>query len=542
MSAPGLDLLVFRDRQCFLNGTAAKSALAQRLRLLETRFYHTEALTALLEAGELECALADSVAPTTQFQTLTDNLATALVDRTPVLDVKHLLAILDAISLPSQLSASAPEGFAFYGLHPLAFAAAIGEFSSLPPRVTVVGIRSIGTTLSAVTLAALRSRRLKAARITVRPIGHPYNRQTKLSPEARAFVRDEIGQSGRFLIVDEGPGLSGSSLLSVAEALVGAGVASEKITLLCTRAPDVDRLCAEDAGRRWRRFGSRVVSSPSPRPGPAQLWIGSGEWRRYMLDSGSEWPSSWLNFERLKYLSAPCPDPTLYKFAGFGRYGEEVLQREEKIASAGHGLLPKRENDGYLSYPWLEARPLSASHLSREVMMHLACYCAFRLRAFMAAGADVAPLQQMAEHDLHGLKLDLAVNLRLERVVIPDARMQPHEWLVTGEGRILKTDGGSHGDDHFFPGASDIAWDLAGVIVEWQMNLQQAEAFLEMYHHASGDDARARTTDYIRAYTAFRWAYCKMAANALSGTEEQDRLERAAAAYGAKVSRLNGVQ
>ena len=135
----------------------------------------------------------------------------------------------------------------------------------------------------------------------------------------------------------------------------------------------------------------------------------------------------------------------------------------------------------------------------------------------------------MAEHNLQELGLELPVELRLKHPVIADGRMQPHEWVLSKEGKLLKTDSGSHGDDHFFPGTTDIAWDLAGAIVEWQMNEQQAAEFLNRYRRASGDDASARIDGFIKAYAVFRLAYCLMAANAMNGSDEQPRLQRAAA-------------
>jgi hypothetical protein len=109
--------------------------------------------------------------------------------------------------------------------------------------------------------------------------------------------------------------------------------------------------------------------------------------------------------------------------------------------------------------------------------------------------------------------------------------MQPHEWLQPRGGAMLKTDSGGHGDDHFFPGVADIAWDLAGAIVEWRMSAAESEAFLARYRLASGDDASSRVHDFITAYAAFRSAYCKMAAHALTESNEQARLERAAEEY-----------
>jgi hypothetical protein len=174
---------------------------------------------------------------------------------------------------------------------------------------------------------------------------------------------------------------------------------------------------------------------------------------------------------------------------------------------------------------------MSAEDLNKDVVRRLAEYCAFRANAFPVNNADLNRLREMAEHNLAQLGIDLPVAPRCERAVIADGRMQPHEWLLTPAREMLKTDSGSHGDDHFFPGATDIAWDLAGAIVEWRMNHFQADALLADYQHLSGDDAAERINSFLVAYTAFRAAYCLMAANALHGTEEQHRLEASAEFY-----------
>ncbi|HET9165209.1 MAG TPA: hypothetical protein VFP11_04375 [Candidatus Angelobacter sp.] len=171
-------------------------------------------------------------------------------------------------------------------------------------------------------------------------------------------------------------------------------------------------------------------------------------------------------------------------------------------------------------------------------MVRLAEYCAFRQRAFAVELSDLDALQQMAEHNLHELGLELPVELRLERPVIADGKMQPHEWLLTVSGTLLKTDSGSHGDDHFFPGPTDIAWDLAGAIVEWKMNEEQTTEFLNLYHRTSGDNATTRIDGFIKAYAVFRLAYCLMAANAMTGSDEQPRLQQAAATYRSILTRM----
>jgi hypothetical protein len=211
--------------------------------------------------------------------------------------------------------------------------------------------------------------------------------------------------------------------------------------------------------------------------------------------------------------------------------------------------MPREEGDGVISFPWIPSSQISyrnmsspqrsySSCLSTEVLARLAHYCAFRVRAFESDLSDIDALQQMADHNLRELGWDLQVKLRLERPVIADGKMQPHEWLLSKEGKLLKADSGGHGDDHFFPGPTDIAWDLAGAIVEWQMNDQQMTEFLNLYHRASGDDASARIDGFIKAYAAFHLAYWLMAANAMSGSDEEQRLQYAASFYRARLKKL----
>jgi aminoglycoside phosphotransferase family enzyme len=63
------------------------------------------------------------------------------------------------------------------------------------------------------------------------------------------------------------------------------------------------------------------------------------------------------------------------------------------------------------------------------------------------------------------------------------------------------------------------------------MDSSQKEFFLESYRRASGDDAKPQTKDFEIAYAAFRAGYCLMAANAMKGNHEQQRLEGKAREY-----------
>jgi hypothetical protein len=551
----GLNLLVFRGDRRRASGKDMKAALIARLEQVRSPLSNRTLVGALLLAGEFECGVADAYPEAAQScERLTDGIADALLagERTSSsnpasnLDFQksefHSLSIgptiseslinaARALTTVEQLSISTPEGFAYYALHPLAYADAMRQIPA-SEHLLIVGIRSIGTTLSAVAAAAARARGILTERMTARPQGHPYNRTAEFTPEQMAEVSQAVSSGATFVVVDEGPGLSGSSFLAVAEALERTGASTEKIILISSHEPDINTLCADNAARRWQRFRCIPAGGEARRPTEAVDFIDGGQWRSRVFANKSEWPATWTNFERLKYLSlSQKGEQRLFKFAGLGHYGDVVLEREKKVAAAGFGLVPREESDGFVSYSWMYGRTLTARDLSRETLVRLAEYCAFRQRAFAVEVFHLNTLQHMAEHNLRELGFELPVDLRLERPVIADGKMQPHEWLLTIEGKLLKTDSGSHGDDHFFPGPTDIAWDLAGAIVEWQMSEQQTTEFLNFYYRASGDNAKHRINGFIQAYAVFRLAYCLMAANAMNGSAEEQRLRRAADIY-----------
>jgi hypothetical protein len=551
----GLNLLVFRGDRRRASGKDMKAALIARLEQVRSPLSNRTLVGALLLAGEFECGVADAYPEAAQScERLTDGIADALLagERTSSsnpasnLDFQksefHSLSIgptiseslinaARALTTVEQLSISTPEGFAYYALHPLAYADAMRQIPA-SEHLLIVGIRSIGTTLSAVAAAAARARGILTERMTARPQGHPYNRTAEFTPEQMAEVSQAVSSGATFVVVDEGPGLSGSSFLAVAEALERTGASTEKIILISSHEPDINTLCADNAARRWQRFRCIPAGGEARRPTEAVDFIDGGQWRSRVFANKSEWPATWTNFERLKYLSlSQKGEQRLFKFAGLGHYGDVVLEREKKVAAAGFGLVPREESDGFVSYSWMYGRTLTARDLSRETLVRLAEYCAFRQRAFAVEVFHLNALQHMAEHNLRELGFELPVDLRLERPVIADGKMQPHEWLLTIEGKLLKTDSGSHGDDHFFPGPTDIAWDLAGAIVEWQMSEQQTTEFLNFYYRASGDNAKHRINGFIQAYAVFRLAYCLMAANAMNGSAEEQRLRRAADIY-----------
>jgi hypothetical protein len=529
---------VFREGRTTVAGKIVLDGLASSLkRAISFSSRSRDALVdALLRAGEIECALADQASPDVPCAAVLTNVAAAALLELPGSDValQEAPALLDTIAVPASLSTSPPEGFAYYALHPLDFADLAASAPLKSSQAAVVGIRSIGTTLSAVVMAALKRRGVRAERVTVRPTGHPYDRRTTFLPEQLRWIARRRAALSDFLVVDEGPGISGSSFLSVGDALLEAGVERERITFLGSRCPDADALAARDGAARWRSFRSIISGATTHTPADRGLYVGGGEWRRQFYADESLWPASWVQMERLKFISRD--ERRLYKFQGHGRFGAIVAARAHLLGEAGFGPRLLAHNSGFSEFPLLDGSPMDASQTSTAVLERLGDYCAFRALEFGAAGGHESQLEAMVRFNVaeeFGCELGGWLSaLNSERAVITDGRMLPHEWLLTPGGALVKTDGCTHGDDHFFPGPADIAWDLAGAIVEWGMTSDAVQYMLERYRRRSGDDPRARLEALLLAYPVFRMAYCRMAAFALGGgSAEAQRLRRATTHY-----------
>jgi hypothetical protein len=525
-------LLVFRDGRRVLPARDLCRDLSRQVeRVLSftdfsSQFARDELIDAVLRAGELECALSDYDEESKASRTLAgiaDRLARALVEqKAPQLDAGELDR-LNTLDLPDRLSIATPEGFCYYGLHPLDYADLLDKSRLGTHAAAVVGIRSIGATLSAIVNAWSGSKGISAQRTTVRPTGHPFDRSVTFSITQQKWVATQIQCGAEFLIVDEGPGLSGSSFLAVAEALEREGVPASGISLLPSSIPDLGNLIATNAADRWSRFRTLPLQPTKYIPTGAGEYVGEGGWRRHVFASPAEWPGVWSWTERQKYLSHDGLQ--IFRFDGHGYYGKDVRHRCQLLHEHGWGPEAASAGNGFSVSPWLNGRKPSGT--DRETIIQLARYCAFRAGHFSCPAVSQMELEQMAEVNLErALGASRQVSLPVERPVIADARMMPYEWVRSPEGRLLKVDAASHGDDHFYPGPTDIAWDLAGAIVEWNFDPFAAKSLVENYEQISGDPISTRLDNYLIAYCAFRLAFTASSGISAGNHEERARFKR----------------
>ncbi len=454
------------------------------------------------------------------------------------------------------VAARTGEGFSCYALYPeqyLQAAEALVERTA-PAAVLCVGLRSIGSTLAHVAAAAIARMGVEAEVRTLRPRGHPFDRRVVMCPELRRFLSSP--HFSHVAIVDEGPGLSGSSFAAAAEALAESGVDSSRIVLLPSwNAPDVS-LRSERGRRVWRshlkivrRFEETWPSIDSLLDGHAIADLSAGAWRsRVFAGAAAEtarWPPVNPQHERRKYFVESAHGPALSRFAGLGRYGRVKLDRAGQLADAGFAPSPQRLSHAFLTHDWVDGSPLDTTAFrSSDIIDRVADYLAFVRQTFTTTEAD--DVQEIAEmlrvnvgealgSDFAGAASALAESAGAagEPRAAIDGRLLPHEWIApAGGGPPVKTDALDHHADDFFPGCRDIAWDVAGAIVEGEMDAGASDRLVSRYARAAGDRTiEARLPFYSVAYLAYRLGYSTLCADSLGSGPDADRFRGQAARY-----------
>ncbi|HZH04798.1 MAG TPA: hypothetical protein VEY30_13520 [Myxococcaceae bacterium] len=595
-------MLVYGDREQRENPSAVIDALLSRTRALAdlspglTR--HAELAGLLIEAGRLAQGLIDwEVALRGGQDEVTELSSAALL---PAMNfaralwasyrsgfnpsggegfVKGLSALnaLRILKLPETVTLKEPEGYAFYALYPEAYMeASITTRGSLGDHLEVVGLRSIGTGLACAVAIALGSDRLP---VTLRPGGHPFQRTLSLGPALNARLT-KGAPTLRLAVVDEGPGMSGSSFGSVADLVEDAGVPGEQVHFFPSHRGDLGPPASERHRRRWSRASKHVVDFeplfvvPRGRAPTLSAWaedvtgppmapledVAGGGWRRHLFTSEAEWPAVHPHWERRKYLLHSESGTWLFKFSGLGAVGERKWRRAQALGGAG--LIPPASalRHGFLVQPWLrEARPLTrCADFSRpEFIKRCAQYLAFRATrlATPGAGGGASPqgLFEMARFNV-GKALGECDAAALDRFapeldrygswirpVETDNRMHAWEWLRLPDGRWLKADALDHCETHDLVGTQDVAWDIAGASVELALSDdEETELAGRIARLVDQADRPRLRTFYKAAYLAFQLGFHHLAADSVAGSEavEAARLRARAEGYGQQLQRF----
>lgn len=557
----------------------ALAALSLRLSAAARRPDADTLRTLLIHAGQVEQGLSDAAQADPALGPL-EALLIALTDYTaaaslspPPFHLAHARDLLDqalAKAPALTLRIKLPEGFAFYTLYPEQYAAAARAWAAANPGarlgpVALIGIRSIGTSLSAVAAAALSAQGWHVRRTTIRPTGHPFERTASIDP---AFLRGVH----HALIIDEGPGLSGSSMAAAAKALLAAGLPMDRIAFLPGHKNPPGPAASPETSALWSTIQCYTAGHASTPLSPATLRatlaartatlrhdcpatpedLSSGRWRACAYSSTDHWPAVCDTLERSKLLfPAPGGQGILWKFAGLaigptGQTGaESALARLNFLAAGAWTSAPLDSSLGYIAIRWLPGRLLTPADATPETLGHIARYLTAAATETLSPDEQSASLDRLAEMLLVNTRETLgepaarraqqwgaAARRAFPSADIPaagDGRPAPHKWLRTPEGHIYKLDAAGHDTDHTLIGPQPLIWDLAGVIVEWQLAPARAAALLAALGQAPNP---ALLTFHTAAYAAFRLAMLDLA-RVTADTEEFARIHAAAARYAA---------
>jgi hypothetical protein len=531
---------------------------------------HDEAVELVIETGVLESAVADTLFPEIDgTHPLAQRLRQASVEAGHILwhtwhgnhDQARRWGARLALSLreipaqqfPRTVEISVPEGYAYYAVYPEMYLESAKRFHAEAGSrgVVCLGLRSIGTSLSAVVAAALEELGCTVKSCTLRPRGHPYARRPRISAELETQLRHM--PRSYFLLIDEGPGLSGSSLAGTAALLRSWGIEDDHILLFPSWQTDGAHLVSADAREQWPRHPQFTVSFEEVWIDSARLSaafpcelrdLSAGAWRQEVYREVTEYPAVHPQHERRKYLltSAGTADGAqLLSFAGLGQPAWRKVDRLARLADAGFSVGPDGLTHGFLRRPFVPGVAVSPEQVNVELVERAAAYLAHLCREHaIEPSVDDESLREMITTNVgEGLQHPSGASLRgslpaggwVERPVALDGRMLAHEWLRTPQG-ILKVDAMDHHDDHFFPGCQDIAWDVAAAVVELNLNGQGRSHLVARYRQLSGDSGiTSRLHHYAIAYLAFRLGYTTLATSVLGQTADAVRFSHQARRY-----------
>jgi hypothetical protein len=533
---------------------------------------HAELTGALIEAGELAQGLADAerAAAGRDLRGPLGEAAMAVVfelaravaaswDGTagPAPDARVLDA-LDRTALPPSIAMRGGEGFAYYALYPESYLAAARTAMRVHPGSRrVIGIRSIGTPLAAMVAVATGA----PLPTTVRPVGDPFRRELIVDPALLAEWRD--GRAVIHAVVDEGPGLSGSSFGAVLDVLDRLGVTAECYP---GHAGRLGAIASERHRTRWDAILRHPADAgvildrlpdwiaallDAPLDGPLED-LSAGAWRARRYAHEAEWPAAVTHLERRKLLARVRGQTWIARFAGLGRHAAHALARARALHAAGFVPEVAGTCHGFLVERWLgDATVLDPRTVDRTWLVErVAAYLAFRVRTLPATdlrGASPAELHQMARRNA-GLALGPDAAARItERFALAwlqtlparpidiDGCMHAHEWLVCGD-RLLKADAIDHHAGHDLVGCQDVAWDLAGAELELGLSRAEAARLARLVEARSGRAAHPELLAFCRvAYPAFQLGRHALALDAAAGPERH-RLRATSARYAARLA------
>jgi hypothetical protein len=469
-----------------------------------------------------------------------------------------------------ELEIRIPEGFAWYALYPDSYAQKAEDwshrFGGSGADVSIVGLRSIGTALSAVVAQTLRKRGLAVRGCaTVRPSG--------VAPFRYAMLPPGIGPASQNIVVDEGPGLSGSSMIAVAQAFVDRGADPDSIHFFAGHGYGPGASAGANATAWWndRRIwttspdatliGGRLLPDAlasaaeactgEPADGPA-VPLGTAGWQRLAGLRSLPPPVAPIIEAPKKLVRLRSGRRVILKFAGLALANRQLWWDREvdprRIANRTY-VPVEAHCHGWEASPWVEGLRLTGADASIAfVEGHLGPWIAAASTKWLQPGEVQDGISRIAEAlsawaEMHDDRSSAAlIEAIAERALAKvgsepqpcygDGRLAPHEWIREPDGTVRKVDAGGHDCDHTWVGRQPIAWDLAGAEVEWSLGRRRTGALKAIVQQLTGYSCSEETRAFYTAgYCAFRAAAARYSAMASRDADMRNHLCWAAEFY-----------
>jgi hypothetical protein len=337
-----------------------------------------------------------------------------------------------------------PEGFAFYQLYPEQYQRAaqrwLREYKP-PGEAVVIGLRSIGTSLSQVVSSEIQRAGWKVKRCTVRPEGDPFRRKVRLPEWVSAGAN-------AYLVVDEGPGMSGSSFTSVVEELERLGVERKRIYFFPGHSGEPGIAASEQVRKVW----NEVLRWVEPKELPP-------------LEKDKHW----------EYIGPALPWP--FDCSG------EAERCARRSAALSYGLPVLEQRDWWLAFPKVRAEPakinllILAEHIAAVADDPLSLADEIeterRLRGMLQTNVEKHFKDKILSEKLQRW-LDHFI-LRHGSPSSGDGQLGPANWIRGKDQKLWKLNTRGSKLSHFVAYRLPVLWDVGQAIVEWDLSEHDEE-------------------------------------------------------------------
>src|SRR5215475_3986966 len=416
----------------------------------------------------------------------------------------------------------------------------VAAFPDRKRPILVTGLRTAGSYFALLLRAYLESRGYAQVEcVTLRP-------KAGVSKWEEERIRRNGAQNSLALIIDEPVG-GGGTVGKGMRALMKYGISRSNVVVLFPvhrngrnwkSSADAEALHAGHVftleHEEW--YKHRLVESGTSEAFLREYFESTG-WTTQVEEAGTEHANAYLQavdeqkyHSRLKRvfrvrLSRPGREMTRYvlaKSVGWGWLGYHAFLSGVRLEGFVPPVLGLRE--GIFYSEWIEEQP--QTQLQRADMVStFAQYVATRARTLqLRAGSKIdatresQPMRGMEELSGHlsnaygkaggvlkraRIKRELAA-LQSHEPVLIDSRMRRLEWIAF-RGTILKADFEHHGLGKHQLNVTDPAYDLAEIILYWNLSPQEESQLLAEYAMLSGDqDVRSRML--LHKILAGRWS------------------------------------